>query len=490
MPGKAMVAATEEMLTTAPPRPAGPPGRMARKACLMPSAVPTMLTSSILRMSSGSRSTISWVISTPALLTTLSRRPRSAFVPSMHRSQLWSSVTFSGRKAASPPVFLMESTVAWPSSVRMSPMTTAAPARASASAIPAPRPRAPPVTRALRPVRSYTLILASPPRDGPDPPPGLDLAPCLAVAPPPSAAVRRRSHCHGLLTVVKTSLDSCQDLSCSGSAAQDTVGFARTTRAVLRADGKLCRDGRGPGRPGCFRARRGDEPGAGLAAAGRQVRRAAGAARRRRAADAGRARLRPDQPARDRAEHRVLARRAALLLQRQGGPDHALRASVRGGLRDPLRRDRGVGFVGRGTQAGVQHGDGADAADRRADAPALVRPAEPEPVRRVVPRRRAGDRPAPRGDDLAGDQPVRLVRRVLGRAASRGGVRDPGRAVPAGPAASPGGGRGRGRVFAGERGAGAGHPRGARALTPRLSPWPRGRAWPGPGRHPGHAGRR
>src|SRR5579859_1233788 len=53
----------------------------------------------------------------------------------------------------------------------MSPMTTAAPARASASAIPAPRPRAPPVTRALRPVKSYTLMLASPPRDdsGPGP---------------------------------------------------------------------------------------------------------------------------------------------------------------------------------------------------------------------------------------------------------------------------------------------------------------------------------
>src|SRR5437764_1442902 len=422
MPGNAIVAATDAMLTTAPPRPAGPPGRMARKACLRPSAVPRTLTSSILRISSGSRSTTSWVISTPALLTRMSRPPSSAMVPSTQRSQLWSSVTSSGRNAASPPAFLIASTVASPSSSRMSPMTTAAPARASASAIPAPRPRAPPVTRALRPVRSYTLILASPPRDGPDPPPGLDLAPCLAVAPPPSAAVRRRSHCHGLLTVVKTSLDTCQDRSCSGSAAQDTVGFARTMRAVLRADGKLCRDGRGPGSRGCFRARRGDEPGAGLAAAGRQVRRAAGAARRRRAADAGRARLRPDQPARDRAEHRVLARRAALLLQRQGRPDHALRAPVRGGLRDPLRRDRGVGFVGRGAQAGVQRGDGADVADRRADAPALVRPAEPEPVRGVVPRRRAGDRPAPRGDDLAGDQPVRLVRRVLGRVVPGGGA--------------------------------------------------------------------
>ena len=35
---------------------------------------------------------------------------------------------------------------------------TAAPARASARAIPSPSPRAPPVTRAFLPVRSYTLI--------------------------------------------------------------------------------------------------------------------------------------------------------------------------------------------------------------------------------------------------------------------------------------------------------------------------------------------
>ena len=41
MPGKAMVAATEAMLTIAPPGPAGPPGRIARKACFMPSAVPS-----------------------------------------------------------------------------------------------------------------------------------------------------------------------------------------------------------------------------------------------------------------------------------------------------------------------------------------------------------------------------------------------------------------------------------------------------------------
>jgi hypothetical protein len=80
------------------------------------------------------------------------------------------------------------------------------------------------VTRALRPVRSYTLMWhllleTAPIRTG------LDVAP-LAVAPPPSAAVRRRSHCHAILTVVKTFLDACQVLSCSWSAARDTVGSA------------------------------------------------------------------------------------------------------------------------------------------------------------------------------------------------------------------------------------------------------------------------
>ena len=53
MPGKAMVAATEATLMTTPPLPATPPGRMARKACLMPSEVPSRLTSSWLRTASG-----------------------------------------------------------------------------------------------------------------------------------------------------------------------------------------------------------------------------------------------------------------------------------------------------------------------------------------------------------------------------------------------------------------------------------------------------
>ena len=36
MPGKAIVAATEEMFTIAPPLPAVPSGRIARRPCLMP----------------------------------------------------------------------------------------------------------------------------------------------------------------------------------------------------------------------------------------------------------------------------------------------------------------------------------------------------------------------------------------------------------------------------------------------------------------------
>ena len=156
MPGKAMVAATEDTFTTAPPFPAGPPGRMARKACLMPSAVPTTLTSSIRRRSAGSRSAMSPEISTPALLTTMSRPPSSPITTGMACSQLASSVTSSGTNPAVAPERRSVSAVSLPRSSRMSPMTTVAPARVSASAIPAPSPRAPPVTSALRPARSYT----------------------------------------------------------------------------------------------------------------------------------------------------------------------------------------------------------------------------------------------------------------------------------------------------------------------------------------------
>ena len=103
MPGKAIVAATDATLTIAPPWPAGPPGRMARKPCLMPSDVPSTFTSSIRRTSSASRSTSRLVISTPALLTTMSRPPRQPMTSGMARSQLSSDVTSSCTNSAVPP---------------------------------------------------------------------------------------------------------------------------------------------------------------------------------------------------------------------------------------------------------------------------------------------------------------------------------------------------------------------------------------------------
>ena len=63
-------------------------------------------------------------------------------------------VMSSGTNSALAPPPRSESTVALPRSSLTSPITTAAPARASARAIPSPSPRAPPVTRALRPARS------------------------------------------------------------------------------------------------------------------------------------------------------------------------------------------------------------------------------------------------------------------------------------------------------------------------------------------------
>ncbi len=76
---------------------------------------------------------------------------------------------------------------------------------------------------------------------------------------------------------------------------------------------------------------------------GRQGRPAAAGAGGGDPQDAVRARLRPHEPARDRLELGVLARRPALLLPRQGRPHHPLRPRVQGGVRDALRPGRGVG---------------------------------------------------------------------------------------------------------------------------------------------------
>src|ERR1700726_788300 len=72
-----------------------------------------------------------------------------------------SSVTFSSTKPVLAPVFARRLAVSLPRSERISPIITAAPAFVSASAIAAPMPRAPPVTRALRPARLFTLIVYS-----------------------------------------------------------------------------------------------------------------------------------------------------------------------------------------------------------------------------------------------------------------------------------------------------------------------------------------
>src|SRR6266851_980890 len=70
-----------------------------------------------------------------------------------------SSVTFSSTKPVLAPVFARRPAVSLPRSARMSPIITEAPAFVSASAIAAPMPRAPPVTRALRPARLFSLIV-------------------------------------------------------------------------------------------------------------------------------------------------------------------------------------------------------------------------------------------------------------------------------------------------------------------------------------------
>ncbi len=137
----------------------------------------------------------------------------------------------------------------------------------------------------------------------------------------------------------------------------------------------------------------GSEPGHDRAPTGGQVRRAPRPARRCRAADPGRAGVREHQPARHRAELRVLARRAALLLRRQVRSDHVLRPAVQGRVRHQVRPYRGDRRRGGAAPPRVRRGDGGDAGRGREPAPALVRPAQPVPVRREVPGRRQGHRP-------------------------------------------------------------------------------------------------
>ena len=209
----------------------------------------------------------------------------------------------------------------------MSPIITDAPASARASAIAAPKPRAPPVTSARLPVRS-TAVIAAP-------------SPVTTCA--PHAGRHRRSH------------DAGHNVGTSGQVSRILRSTVQEF-SYARSSGR--RYGRGSvGRDGLVTkadvrtrgtARRSAAPapvvesnrGADLSPAGRQVLPAPRRTRRGRAADAVRTRLRPHQPARDRAELDLLPRRAALLLQRQGRPDHPLRQALQGDLRAALRPDR------------------------------------------------------------------------------------------------------------------------------------------------------
>ena len=165
---------------------------------------------------------------------------------------------------------------------------------------------------------------------------------------------------------------------------------------------------------------------------GRQVRRAPQPARRVGAADARRARLRAHQPARDREQLRVQPRRRALLLLRQDRADRLLRALLQGPVRTPLRRRGRRLDLARGAPRLLRREAGGDPPGRGSDAPALVRPAHAEHVRRDPARGRADDRPDAGGHDLAGHLPLRRAQRSGGRDDPVGGVRRARRAVPAG----------------------------------------------------------
>src|SRR5262245_4549983 len=115
---------------------------------------PVRFTSMTRRQASSSRSSTSWVVAMPALLTRMSSPPR----PEMVRrtiSRAWlASDTSTAIVSARPPLCSMASAVVWAVASSMSATATAAPASASAAAMPAPMPAPPPVTMATRPESS------------------------------------------------------------------------------------------------------------------------------------------------------------------------------------------------------------------------------------------------------------------------------------------------------------------------------------------------
>ena len=170
------------------------------------------------------------------------------------------------------------------------------------------------------------------------------------------------------------------------------------------------------------------------ALAGRQVRRAAQRARRVRAAHPGRARLRPDQPARHRQQLAVQPWRPALLLRRQARAGHLQHHLLQDAVHRSLRPGHGGVDDRAGAPRRLRGQAGRD--DRRgvADASALVRPADPEHVRRPAPCRRPHRRHRDPRHDLADRQPLRRAGRPRAGHGPGDGVRRARRAVRGGAA--------------------------------------------------------
>ncbi|MOA19686.1 hypothetical protein D3C78_1400880 [compost metagenome] len=87
----------------------------------------------------------------PALLKAPSRRPKACMASATSASQSAGLATSVARNAAWPPAATISSTTARPASALRLPITTRAPARASARLASRPMPLPPPVTMTTRP---------------------------------------------------------------------------------------------------------------------------------------------------------------------------------------------------------------------------------------------------------------------------------------------------------------------------------------------------
>ena len=336
----------------------------------MPSAVPRRLTSSILRMSAGVELDDQAGDLDPGVVDQDVEAAEAATVVRDRGLPAGVVGDVEVRRSRVAPRRAASATLA-PSSSCRSAITTVAPAAASAAAIPSPSPWAPPVTRALRPVRSRSVMGA----------------PCLRWDWWRPCTLR-------LWTVVKTLLDSLSRMS-SGRRVQTGSGRMTDRDRVTHRD-------RAP---------------AARAPPRRQVRRAPRPAGRVRPADPRRARATPGRacgrsPQNSEFSHGVVHYyfddKLELII-------YCVRY-YKAHVRDPVRRGGRRVDDGRRAARPVRRQAGADArATRRRCTASGTTCARQSMFEDAVARRRLDDRPDPRGDDLAGRQPLRRA----GRAARR-----------------------------------------------------------------------